>query len=92
MQQAIIWANVHPDLYCHMGSLGHNELNYGYVSSLPHIDKNMSVILDDIGSEMACWHWDFKHLRELIMLFHNMAPKASHGNADWILSVKISIK
>ena len=25
-QQAITWANVDPDLYCHMASLGHNEL------------------------------------------------------------------
>ena len=25
-QQAIIWTSVDPDLYCHMASLGHNEL------------------------------------------------------------------
>ena len=27
-QQAITWANVYPDLCCHMVSLGHNELRY----------------------------------------------------------------
>ena len=26
-QQAITWANVDPDVCCHMVSLGHNELN-----------------------------------------------------------------
>ena len=25
---AITWANVHPDLCCHMASLGHNELTH----------------------------------------------------------------
>ena len=34
MQQAIIWANVHPDLYHHMGSLGHIELTYCKTSSI----------------------------------------------------------
>ena len=36
-QQAITWANVDPDLCCHMMALGHNELTYipAWVNNMP---------------------------------------------------------
>ena len=39
---AIIWDNVDPNLFCHMASLSHNELNYG-------VKVLMNMIADDLG-------------------------------------------
>ena len=38
-QQAITWANVDPDLCCHMASLGHNELDLFEFLQILNTDK-----------------------------------------------------
>ena len=49
-QQAITWANVDPDLCCHMASLGHNELTHQHPFVLT-LQLQMPVQLTHRGRE-----------------------------------------
>ena len=53
-QQAITWANVDPDLWRHVASLGHIELNQSYnggnnaddtFSAISRFDHNFSLVI-----------------------------------------------
>ena len=50
-QQAIIWANVDPDLCCHMTSLGHNGLIYIMLYENWYLPHNFGI-----------WYWIFSKL------------------------------